>query len=347
MLAEPDSLSLGKVGQVFAVDSGGQIYLADQSRDRVVVYSRDGDPVRTIGRHGRGPGELASIGSPFLVDTLLAVFHSTLKLSVFDARSGRHLAEHVFGGYASSLAAAHGRVWVGTFDRGSARGVVPMLPRELWTPVEGRPDIRLASAMPFPDVYGRYPGLDGANFLSVAATRRGFAVGYGSGTDDIYLVDLASAAVDTATVPIVARQGNTPAGLAMLKAGSRFSFAEQLAATSILYGLFPMREGGLLVWFEDNAAELRGFNDLKNFTGRAYVAVLSPDHQSACVDSEVPFPGSAWPRLAMLGDTLYAIDQVVPDAGSGDPVTVVRRYAIDVADCRWLPTNRPTATGPQ
>ncbi|MCW5853435.1 MAG: hypothetical protein KIT87_25435, partial [Anaerolineae bacterium] len=41
-----------------AFDRQGYLYVVDQDNHRVVVYDRDGHPVRSMGRLGNGPGEL-------------------------------------------------------------------------------------------------------------------------------------------------------------------------------------------------------------------------------------------------------------------------------------------------
>jgi hypothetical protein len=41
------------------VDAAGRIYVLDADGHRVIVFTADGDPVRTMGREGEGPGELS------------------------------------------------------------------------------------------------------------------------------------------------------------------------------------------------------------------------------------------------------------------------------------------------
>ena len=57
------------------VDSRDRVYILQQSDFRVVVLSDDGELLRTIGRRGNGPGELADpIGLSVAEDSVLSVF---------------------------------------------------------------------------------------------------------------------------------------------------------------------------------------------------------------------------------------------------------------------------------
>jgi hypothetical protein len=74
------------------------------------------------------------------------------------------------------------------------------------------------------------------------------------------------------------------------------------------------------------------------FESRAWVSLVSAGLDSACVDAELPFPGSHWPRVTVRGDTVFALDQVAPEADALTNRTVIRRYLVSDASCRWIPT---------
>ena len=46
-----------------AVDSSGEVFVVDDERDDIQVFTSDGGYLRTIGRHGSGPGELNFTGN--------------------------------------------------------------------------------------------------------------------------------------------------------------------------------------------------------------------------------------------------------------------------------------------
>ncbi|HEX7242205.1 MAG TPA: hypothetical protein VF263_18105 [Longimicrobiaceae bacterium] len=61
--SQPNRVALG----------AGEIYVLDPTAHRVHVVSRSGDPLRQVGREGKGPGELESPFGVAFVDGLLAV----------------------------------------------------------------------------------------------------------------------------------------------------------------------------------------------------------------------------------------------------------------------------------
>lgn len=73
------------------VDSRGRIYLADPRQGGVRVLAPDGQPLRTIGRPGRGPGEFKYVRSVQILpgDSLLVYDVELYRLSVFAPDSGK------------------------------------------------------------------------------------------------------------------------------------------------------------------------------------------------------------------------------------------------------------------
>ena len=342
---ESDTLYLGKVGQSFAVDNGGMIYLPDELSDHLIQYSPAGKPVRVFGKPGHGPGELASIGVPFVIDSFLVQAHGTSRLAFFDLRTGNYLFSRLFRGYTTSIAIAAGVAWIGVFDLESRHGVA-----EIASPTFFAPDssegygVVPASRVPCPTEYSAYPGLDIFNYVSVTAVGDRIVVGYAGGSDALILYDPRSGVTDTIDVPVVARRGMGIKALAKLAPGARARASEQLMAVSALYGLWTLSDGSILTWHEDNSAKPRGRRGLSAMSGRAFLSIVAADMTRACVDSEVSFPGTEWPRIAFAHDTVYALDQTVPDSGAPRVVTVARRYAVDTTGCRWLKLQRAGTT---
>jgi len=76
-----------------AVDSSGRMYVLDGGNHRVQVFDHSGDYLRTLGREGQGPGELAG-GSLVTVagDRVVVWDFRNQRLSVWDLE-GDHLAD--------------------------------------------------------------------------------------------------------------------------------------------------------------------------------------------------------------------------------------------------------------
>lgn len=84
LAASPENLDLTTVTGL-EVDSRRQIYIADFPSLRIIVLSESGDPVRTLGRRGSGPGEFQFIRSLQLLaaDSLLVFDEGQNRVSIF------------------------------------------------------------------------------------------------------------------------------------------------------------------------------------------------------------------------------------------------------------------------
>ncbi|HEU0016630.1 MAG TPA: 6-bladed beta-propeller [Longimicrobium sp.] len=74
----------GVVGGV-AVDGRGRIYVADAQRQELLAFGADGEPLGTLGRRGRGPGEFQQLRDVAVGrgDTVLALDPGQQRVSVF------------------------------------------------------------------------------------------------------------------------------------------------------------------------------------------------------------------------------------------------------------------------
>jgi hypothetical protein len=339
VLVETDSLQLGRPGQQFAVDDLGALYVPDQLQDHVVRFGPSGVPQLVYGRHGRGPGELAAIAPTVVIDTFVVQFHSMRQVAVYSRTNGKFLTGRIVRGFGTSIAKSAGQVWIGVFDLESHRGVVHIPTTRLFgLPLESDFEVLPATAAPFPDQYARFPGLEIYNWVSVAPFGPGAVVGFAGGTNDLYVADTAGGVTDTLVIPIARRRGVSPGALSLLRSRAQAEVEKQIASASALQGLWPAPDGRVVIWYEDNSVRGTRPGHPGQFTGRAYLSLLSADGRMVCVDVEVPFPGSHWPRLAFARDTVYALDQVVPDIGPPRVYSVVRRYALDDKSCKWLST---------
>lgn len=84
LAASPENLDLTTVTGL-DVDSRGQIYIADFPSLRITVLSEGGDPVRTVGRRGSGPGEFQFIRGVQILpgDTLLVYDQGKNRVTAF------------------------------------------------------------------------------------------------------------------------------------------------------------------------------------------------------------------------------------------------------------------------
>lgn len=84
----PEDLELTTVTGLDA-DARGNVYLADFPSLRIIVLSEDGDPVRTLGRRGSGPGEFQFIRGIQLLagDSLLVYDEAQNRVTVFPPAS--------------------------------------------------------------------------------------------------------------------------------------------------------------------------------------------------------------------------------------------------------------------
>ncbi|HEX7243553.1 MAG TPA: 6-bladed beta-propeller [Longimicrobiaceae bacterium] len=77
----------GEFGSVrsVAVDRAGRIYVADGTSQEIRVFAPDGDPLRTVGRRGRGPGEYTHLQDVVVArgDSLFALDIALQRVSVY------------------------------------------------------------------------------------------------------------------------------------------------------------------------------------------------------------------------------------------------------------------------
>lgn len=74
---------LGEVSTL-AVDGEGRIYVPQLERGTILVFDADGEPVGSIGRRGREPGQLDRVyGIGFIGDTLYAIDFGPRRISYF------------------------------------------------------------------------------------------------------------------------------------------------------------------------------------------------------------------------------------------------------------------------
>ncbi len=335
ILEENDTLYLGRPAVSFTVDDRGAIYIPDEFWNRVVRFHPDGRIDRTIGKEGSGPGEFRSLSQGTTLADTLILQPTSRTIQIFDRRTGRYYMGRRTQGTISHGVARGGKVIFANFDYYSQRGILALSVPELLTPDSARLAEPLASNLvPWPQEYIDYPDLMTFNRSAFAAWADTMLVGY-SGVDYLTLHTIDGVPLDTVQIPARLRTGNPK------EAFKVFSFRnpdldEQMRAISALKDIWRLPNGTFVLWFQDGWTEPMGTG--VHVFGRAFISLLSADRRSACVDTPLPFPGTEWPRIAVHGDTLFALDQVPLLDDSSRVTSVIRRYLIDDTGCEWVPT---------
>lgn len=333
LLRESDSTYLGRPATFFAIGSRGSLFIPDQLSDLLYEYSSRGDFLRTIGRRGRGPGEMLGVGITTLVSDSF-VSHATTGRTIhtFSLADGKWRGRRFVRGFVTSAAVVGDTIYFGNFDVATRRGLLKVARNQVVTADSSPVDSRLA---PFPHEYAKYPDLDMFNSVLVAAWRDTVVVGY-AGTDYVVLHDLAGTPRDTVRIPVRERRGIPHEALDLFRSGAA-TFADRLKRLSGLYGLWRLPDGSLALWHNDGWSEGPPARP-SEILGVAWLSILLPGLDRACVDIPMPIFDSGIPRMAMRADTLYALDQVVPPDPKAQARSVIRRYRVDPSACppEWL-----------
>lgn len=337
-LQESDTAYVGRLPYTFAVDDSGAILIADPSADRLFIFNRGGSLTRIVGHHGGGPGEFERIGSVTLPygPWLLQDARGT-SLTVLERQTAREVTRLHYVGVLGSVAATGEHLFLGLFSEGTEH--VVSVTR--WDSISaGRGEMVLQpSLLALPLRYSRYPELALFNHVIVAATGNSLLVGFGA-TDWLVRTGVDGGPADTVEVPTRVRRGAPPSRLPRFQDAS-LTFHDAVSSLSHLLGAWFMNDGHLVLWYQEAATSDRARRNA-DITGHAVIAVLSQGLDRACLETILLAPGSNRTRLAFSRDTLYSLDQNIGTApdGAATVQSIVRRYAVDLAPCRWVPTRR-------
>lgn len=337
VLAESDTLYIGKPEVGLTVDDSGMIYVADEFWNRVVRFRRDGTVNRVFGHAGDGPGEFRSLTAATLVYDSLLLQPTSAKIKVFNRFDGRFLLERrVQPSVMDQSILAGDRLLIASYDFGTKRGLKSIPFGDFLDETRGPSTEGYASTLvkPPPE-FATYPGLVNTAGTSVSAWGDTVMVGF-MGVDYLVRYTPTGDPLDTIVIPTRLRRGAGPKGREVFAKGVKYDFVAVVASHSLMLRHWRLPDGSFLVWHEDNSATKRKGNFL--LSGVAFISVLSKDGKEACVDARLPFPGSDWPRITMRGDTLYALDQTSSGVDSTRAQTVVRRYLVETDKCAWLKT---------
>lgn len=338
-LDESDSAYIGFPAIGFTVDDRGLIYVPDMFGKRLYRFTPDGRLDRTFGAPGRGPGEFGSMGPATIVHDSIVLQGTSRQLVAFHRENGRYLFTRRTQGYV-----VHGFVRTDTdflayFDYGTRRGLLRLPASELLAPDTGPvPQVLRANLLPVPREYDEFPELVTLSGSTVAAWADTVAVGFG-GTQHLRLATPDGTVLEEVAVPVRNRRG-IPDGAYDVYTPGPIDFRAQVEAVSNLREIWRLPSGRLAVLILDGWVEEIG-GDEKSFE-TAWISLVDLGTRQACVDTRLPFPGTDKPRVAMRGDTLYALDQVGLPGDSLSLQTVVRRYLVQDDGCDWLPLEART-----
>lgn len=332
-LEEQDTAFVGSPGVDFVVAPDGMLYVPDRSTDRVYRYEADGRLASVIGRRGSGPGELRGVGGELaLGDSLIAVpGYQNFRVSFYHRITGQYVGAARYDRYLSSLHIRGPHIWFASPDRGRDR-TVGWFDLSSILSADSLPLIEVSIA-PLPDEYRRYPGLIVFDNVVVLPMGDSLLVGTG-GLNYLTLVSTAGEVIRYLDLPRVARRGVSANALTQVFRVREQPPAIAFAAISNLAGIWRRPDGSILIYHRDLEEDDPSSRNSQT-VGRAYVSVLSPTLDWACVDAEIPYPAPIYPRITVLGDTIYQLDQVFTVTDSARVQTLVRRFILDTSGCDW------------
>lgn len=311
-LLEGDSAFIA-LPSAMAIAPDGAIAVADIQNQRVYVYDRRGVLQRTIGRPGRGPGELsAPSGLAFIDDTLMVVDDGgAQQLLLFDYPSGAYRRSMKRTGSAHTVLGRGHAVWLGIL-RSSMGSTVTEWDLDTDTlryhgsiPESYRTSQRLRQ------VYGHVTAAVSDRLLYEAFVA----------DSAVRVTELETGRETSHVIPVRARRG-TPADLAERLETTRRDEDYAGMASSLM----------ALNALADTVLQLVHFDitfDRGLITAQGFLTTLDLRTGEGCVDTRLSSPGDARPQVTFVGDTLVMIDQAVV----GERATTYVRFLAQPASC--------------
>ncbi len=341
LLAEPDTFYVGRPTSLVVDPFDGAFYVTDPFSRRIYRFARDGSPVRSYGRPGRGPGEFNAAFDVVVVDdsTVAAPSLDPPAMSVFDRRTGelrRSFPIPSLLGGTGQAAVVHGAVWFPTrsFEQNTSLFV--------WLPASD--SIRIMGSIPPEFERSRAAGgffhiVQGTSALAHAG--QSVLVGW-AGVNAVERFDRAGRRMESIDIPRVRRRGVPPYAQEWIDQGRRGPLRSYAAMEELHSKMrqFARLSNGLFGFTHHDLRVIEDHRPTRTtiFGADLYVGVLSAHLDSACVDTLVPAGGDLDPTSAFLGDTLFVLDRRIADDERVE--TRVLMYELDTSTCDWLPTRR-------
>ena len=343
VLNEGDSVRLGNPGATFVVAADGSLFFPDNSSGQLVAFGRDGAFLGVAGRKGGGPGEFVGIGSFGLATDSLLFFDDNAgrRLNVYWLKDRRFFGSVPYEGYLAWLTASRHDLILGLTAMGSRRTVAIGDKDSLLLAMNrGNQGTLMSRFVTTPPEYLTYPVLTEWNDTKVVGAADHLVVGFGGLS---YVVRQAASAdsQEVIEIPRCLRRGSPPELLNAWFRRRPTTAQEQLTldaktsrSISALLGMWRLSDGAVAIWYQDPWFE----NNSSVLKGVAFISILDKTLRRACVDARVETPGLERPRIAMHGDTLLVLDQVLAEGADQRVQSVVGRFIVDTRDCTWLAT---------
>jgi hypothetical protein len=320
-----DSIRLEQTSDVFlalpaAVEPDKTGYLVvDAQQPQVFRFGRNGQLTRTYGREGEGPGEFkeAAAAVPFGEEKVLIFSWSPAVAQSFDRSTGGFLERFRIDGPVEKVLLDSDGVWVSGIRYSSRTGL------RRFVLGEDRQEYLVSLPAEFVEkgpLGGIFP------VVSFALWADTVVVGF-EPLNELFLFTRDGTALDTLEVPVRQRRGvpDDPTE-ALLEAMRRGPYSEVFGVLSRLVAVHRQRDGSIVLVHLDSRPEG------PPVTSEAFVTILAPDRQSACVDAVLPLGPAAQPALGFEEDHLLVLEQVLVGL---EAVPVLRKFRIDTSVCTW------------
>lgn len=317
ILRETDSLYVaGPIGVVVGRD--GSLYVSDNIENRVVRFSRTGELVQTYGRRGQGPGELMAPSRLGLIgdSVLLVADDDRGQVTAYDVASGQYLYDVAITGNSGGIGVRHDTVWMGNRNFGQQTGAVS------WSAADRTPRYMVD----FPPLYKTSRLVATVyGYVNVLPLGDSLLVSYFA-SPDLLLTDLQGRVGRTLRIPAVRRR-TVPVDLERRYREAR-TRNERASLVPLLAAAHQLSSGTVALVSYD--IDWPGQVTLR----RAWVILLSPNLQRACLDLPLPLTRDGTGTVTFHGDTLVTLEQEVRELGAR---LVSRRYVVDESACTWQP----------
>lgn len=332
MLVMIDTLVLEETSRTFVghpfgfiARPGGSYLVADLRNSTIHEFSARGKHVRSIGRHGPGPGEFENGPGRIAIDgdSLLAVTANSSS-EVIDLRTGELRWSRPLPGFSIVRGAHKGRVYYDRVDD-RHRTSVSFNEENVAAPQHGGP---------FPWALGRSRIIDqGLGFSDITHLSDTDTVAIGFQSSDYIFIGPFGGPFDSIHVPVVARRGARMDLLANITEDTSTASAI-LNKQSIPWGIFSLPSNRIAYAVVD--ADWVG----NRYVGTMFVSIVDRQTGRACPDAQIKVSGDPIPLAAFRGDTLLVLFQDLlenhrgasEEAGVGT-ITGIARYFVNTESC--------------
>lgn len=342
LLAESDSVYIGKPGKPAIDPYDGSLYVPDYFSNQVYRFGRDGRLQQVYGGPGEGPGELQAAGAVFIPDdsTLAVVDAGNTKIAFFDRATGglrRELSIPASTAQAAPLLLGD-TVWMHVRRVGSAQNLVRLdLSNDSLT-WSGRFPGPYLTSLEQGGRYFRFHGLTG--YLAEKDGR--ILHGYHP-LQWIYVRDREGTIVDSIYVPAVRRRP-VPPDLQRRIDVEKIDLLDALELHAALFGLHVLPNGMVVLDHQDWKLLSRDVIPPPN-TATVWISLLSEDLERACVDTRLSESEDAKPMEVFRADTVFQFERRLVGASDSSRLpelqSWIRIVRIEPAGCDWIPARLP------